>query len=1087
VRVRFRKGFWAQLSPGQIAGFYFVVSTLWILISDQALGFWGLSAGRVTQISVLKGAMFVGVSTWLIYRLIGMARGRAEEELRNHRAYLDELFETAPVAICLLDMNTRILSVNQEFTRMFGYEKEEVIGRDTADLIVPDELRNEIEGQLHSIALGERLDKETIRVRKDGTRVCVSMVAAPAMVEGGLAAIHVVYRDLTERKRAEMQLQATAERLKAILENAPVGIVINDREGHTIEPNAAYQRICGYSAEELKGTKFTDYTYPDDVAKNLQLYEQLRSHELQSYEMEKRYIRKDGKTIWVRVVAAELNDGNNVGIVEDITAHKQAEQQLQATADRLQAILDNAPVGIVITDSEGHLIEYNAAHLRMCGYSAEELKGTKFTDYTHPDDIAKNLQLFELVTSGKRQSVEIEKRYLRKDGTTIWGRVISSRLNKEFNIGIIEDVTERKKAAEALRESERLLRAVIDLVPHFIFVKNRESRYLLANRACAEASGISSEQMVGRRTIDHLSDRDEAERFMKEDREVIDSGRPKFTAEETFHDITGRVRTHQTIKMPFVAPGTGEPALIGVAVDITEIKLAQRALAESEERLRTIVGLAPDGIFVASDQGRIIEVNEAACEQLGYTRDQLLQLRILDFIPSRFAQRASARLRGQVPSGTYESAHIRADGVEVPVELSVAKIVFRGQPAFIGIARDISDRKRAEQQREKLEQQLRQAQKMEAVGRLAGGIAHDFNNLLMVIQSYTEMLQDSLPARDTLRNNTQQIMKAADRAASLTRQMLAYSRKQILSPVVLDLNAVIGEAAKMLRRLIGEDIEFRVNAAEPLWAIEADPDQIVQVLMNLCLNARDAMPQGGTLTVTTGNATVKEGSVGGQPYVLPGDYVKMSVTDTGMGVSKEMQGQIFEPFFTTKEVGKGTGLGLATVYGIVKQSGGYVWVDSELGQGASFRIYLPRAKGATAPDMSAKAEARPRGTETILVAEDEEALREAICDYLRSVGYKVFAASSGQHALSVASQHEGRIDLLITDLVMPKMSGRELSQMLGSLRPDLKTIYMSGHSDDAVLRHGIQEMGTTFLQKPFSLGTLARKVRETLGRKETVQ
>ena len=386
-----------------------------------------------------------------------------------------------------------------------------------------------------------------------------------------------------------------------------------------------------------------------------------------------------------------------------------------------------------------------------------------------------------------------------------------------------------------------------------------------------------------------------------------------------------------------------------------------------------------------------------------------------------------------------------------------------------------------------MEEKLRQAQKLESLGRLAGGVAHDFNNLLMVIQSYAEMLQDKLADDNPLRRNTQEIMKAANRAASLTRQMLAFSRKQILLPVVLDLNAVINETAKMLKRLIGEDIEFRFGLAESLWAIEADSDQVVQILMNLCVNARDAMPQGGTLTIATGNVTAEQGSISGQPYVPPGDYVRLLVTDTGMGISKDVQGHIFDPFFTTKEVGKGTGLGLATVYGIVKQSGGYVWVDSELGQGACFTIYLPRVKRAIVSDMLAKAETRPRGAEILLVAEDEGALREAMCDYLRSLGYTVFAANSGQQALSLAGQYEGHINLLITDLVMPGISGRDLAQTLGSLRPDLKTIYMSGYTSDAVLRHGIQEQSATFLQKPFSLGTLARKVRDALGRTETVQ
>jgi nitrogen-specific signal transduction histidine kinase/CheY-like chemotaxis protein len=400
--------------------------------------------------------------------------------------------------------------------------------------------------------------------------------------------------------------------------------------------------------------------------------------------------------------------------------------------------------------------------------------------------------------------------------------------------------------------------------------------------------------------------------------------------------------------------------------------------------------------------------------------------------------------------------------------------------------RDITERKRREAEKRLLEQQLQQAQKMEAVGRLAGGIAHDFNNLLMVIQSYTEMLQNSLPVHNGLRKNTEQILKAAKRAASLTGQMLAFSRKQITSPVVLDLNAVVNEMAKMLKRLIGEDIEVRVEPAESLWAISADSDQIGQILMNLCVNARDAMPQGGTLTIATGNIIVEEGRIDGHPYVAPGEYVRFSVTDDGTGISKEEQERIFDPFYTTKEVGRGTGLGLAMVYGIVEQSGGYVWVDSELGQGTCFTIYMPRAEGAISPNMSTMAGERPGGTETLLVTEDEESLREAICGYLRSLGYSVLAASSGQQALSLASEHGGHIDLLITDVVMPKMSGRELSQMLGRLRPELKTIYMSGYTDDAVLRHGINELSATFLQKPFSLGTLARKVRNMLGWTEAV-
>jgi two-component system cell cycle sensor histidine kinase/response regulator CckA len=284
----------------------------------------------------------------------------------------------------------------------------------------------------------------------------------------------------------------------------------------------------------------------------------------------------------------------------------------------------------------------------------------------------------------------------------------------------------------------------------------------------------------------------------------------------------------------------------------------------------------------------------------------------------------------------------------------------------------------------------------------------------------------------------------------------------------------------MLKRLIGEDIEFRVRTAKSLWAIEADPDQMVQVLMNLSVNARDAMPQGGTLTIATGNVAVAEGDIKGRQVVPPGDYVWLSVSDTGTGISKEMQGKIFDPFFTTKEVGRGTGLGLAMIYGIVKQSNGVVWVESELGRGSCFTIYLPKAKEAISQGKVAEAETRSRGTETILLVEDEAALREAMRDYLGGLGYTVLVAGSGKEALEVVSEHEEHIDLLTTDIVMPGMSGRELSQMLGSLRSDLKTIYISGYAGDVLSRHGIHEIGAAFLQKPFSLGTLARKVRELL-------
>jgi two-component system cell cycle sensor histidine kinase/response regulator CckA len=389
---------------------------------------------------------------------------------------------------------------------------------------------------------------------------------------------------------------------------------------------------------------------------------------------------------------------------------------------------------------------------------------------------------------------------------------------------------------------------------------------------------------------------------------------------------------------------------------------------------------------------------------------------------------------------------------------------------------DITDRKQ-------LEEQLRQAQKMEAVGRLAGGIAHDFNNLLMVIQGYGDLLVERLPAGDPLHRNAEQIQMAAQRASSLTRQLLAFSRKQILAPKILNIQSVVADMEKILRRLIGEDIQLETSSVADLGLVKADRSQIEQVILNLAVNARDAMPQGGRLTIETANVEL-DASYSHPPAVLsPGKYVMLAVTDNGVGMDAETQAHVFEPFFTTKEKGKGTGLGLATVYGVVKQSGGYVWVYSEPGRGTSFKIYLPRIEEAAVPsgrDSKNDVRAPERGSETILLVEDEKGVRELAREYLATSGYTVLEAENGHTALELAAMHAGPIHLLLTDVVMPGISGRELAERVAHIRPGIKTIYMSGYTDQAVVHHGILENNAVLLQKPFTLMTLAGKLREML-------
>jgi two-component system cell cycle sensor histidine kinase/response regulator CckA len=507
-----------------------------------------------------------------------------------------------------------------------------------------------------------------------------------------------------------------------------------------------------------------------------------------------------------------------------------------------------------------------------------------------------------------------------------------------------------------------------------------------------------------------------------------------------------------------------------------ERKRSEEKVRESEARLRVLVEQLPAVLWTVDRNLRFTSALGAGFVRLKIKPNDLVGMSLLDyfettdqtFLPIAAHRRAVAgepmTFHVEWKSGSY-ACHVE------PLRDSDGQV-----SGAICMSLDITDRKQ-------LEEQLRQAQKMEAVGRLAGGIAHDFNNLLMVIQGYSDLLVERLPGGDPLRRNAEQIQMASQRASSLTRQLLAFSRKQMLAPKILNVQSVVAEMEKILRRLIGEDIQLETSSAPDLGLVRADRSQIEQVILNLAVNARDAMPQGGRLTIETANVEL-DSSYSHPPAVLsPGRYVMMAVTDNGCGMDAETQAHVFEPFFTTKEKGKGTGLGLATVYGVVKQSGGYVWVYSEPGRGTSFKIYLPRIEETAVPavrDGKSEMQVPQRGSETILLVEDEKGVRELAREYLASSGYTVIEAEDGHTALELAAMHVGQIHLLLTDVVMPGISGRELAERVSQIRPGIKIIYMSGYTDQAVVHHGILRNDAVLLQKPFTLMTLAGKLREML-------
>jgi PAS domain S-box-containing protein len=522
--------------------------------------------------------------------------------------------------------------------------------------------------------------------------------------------------------------------------------------------------------------------------------------------------------------------------------------------------------------------------------------------------------------------------------------------------------------------------------------------------------------------------------------------------------------------------GKDELTYLGTAINsmLEDLETAQVEQHQGRTRLGVMIEKMPAILWTTDTELRYTSAVGAGLDPLGLRSNELAGKTLFEYFQTRdleFPSIAAHRKALNGESVTYElqwknrvlESHVQ------PLRGNEGEFI-----GVIGVALDITDRKH-------LADQLRQAQKMQAVGELAGGVAHDFNNLLMIVKGHAEVLIDRLPQTSPQRFNVEQIQTAAERAASLTRQLLAFSRKQVLQPRVLDLNEVVSGMIQMVSRLIDENIELAFLPGAKLGNVKADPSQIEQVVLNLVVNARDAMPGGGRLTIETSSVELDKNYTSQHAVVEPGPYVMLTVTDTGSGMDAETQARIFEPFFTTKEPGKGTGLGLATVYGVVKQSGGYVWVYSELGHGTTFKVYLPRVTAfAETPHVEKNVSAPTSGTETILFVEDEQSVRELVREYLSGCGYSVLEASDGVQALEIAAMHPGAIQLLITDVVMPRLSGRELATQIASARRGLKVLYISGYTDDSVFRHGVLEGGMEFLQKPFNLKALAQKIREIL-------
>jgi PAS domain S-box-containing protein len=892
-------------------------------------------------------------------------------------------------------------------------------------------------------------------------------------------------RDFTERQRAEAALRQSEAQLGEFVEDAPAAIAMLDRQMRYLAVSRRYLRDYGLGEQDLIGRSHYD-VFPEMPERWKEIHRRCLAGAVEKCD-EDPFPRANGKVDWVRWVIHPWRDSKSEigGIVifsEQITERKQTEQALRASEQRyrtlFEAMTEGFWLGEVICDEAGKPYDFlhlavNPAYARHTGVMVEDLLG-RTTREVYPGAEAIWFERYAKVAL-TGEAVRFEEWF----GPLGRWFEISAFQTEPGRFGVVfTDITNRKRADEALRESEAVLQGLFDspeVMRGIVEIVDGAIVHLSCNQAAAQMYGVDRESIAGKPATAAGASPEIAQAWVGLYEKSRRTGQP-VSMEYGRRDAAGQARWMLATASYLRIGASGHPRFAYTMLDLTDRKRAEGALRESEERFRAIYEHGWIGIAIRDLQGRLKFVNPAFQKMLGYQESELIGKGFreitLDTDLAAESVYAQDMLDGKRDHYEMEKRYIRKDGELIWVWLSAAVLRdSEGKPAFgLSMAQDITERKRAEAQ-------LMHAQKMESVGRLAGGVAHDFNNLLTLINGYSRMALDDLKPDDPLRDPIEEIYKAGGRAAGLTQQLLAFSRKQVLQPRVLDLNRVVADMRPMLARLMGEDVELRVVLHPGATTIRADPHQLAQVVMNLAVNSRDAMPRGGRLSIET---RIVEAGEGPRPEECTSPSVMLAVSDNGEGMDEETRRHIFEPFYTTKAVGKGTGLGLSTVQGIVEQSGGYIEVQSAPGHGTTFRIYLPMEKGVLADAEKPEVAPAIGGDATVLVVEDQAEVRKYTAVALGSYGYRVIQAETAAEALLLCEREHERIDLVLTDVVMPNMSGGELSDRLRERWPGIKVLFMSGYTGDAILHHGVLDQGAEFIQKPFSPGELAVRVRDVL-------
>ena len=917
-----------------------------------------------------------------------------------------------------------------------------------------------------------------IAVRPEHVLICISsgFVMKRSTIESRAKASHAASAPTSPPPHMRKKMQ-----YRALLEAAPDAIVVVNQSGIVVLVNAQAERLFGYRRDELIGQ-------PADIL----VSEHFRGQHNEQHSrllaapparstvvgLELFGLRKDGTEFPAEIRLSPLDTKGGVWVssaIRDISDRRRTEEDLRRLAS-IVACSDDAIVG---KTTEGIITSWNSGAQHIFGYSPKEAIGRSITmlaPVDRPEEIPRMLECL------KRGEVvdHFETVRLRKDGKEVQIELTVSPIRDALEriVGastIGRDISVRKAAEKHLVQMEARYRGLLEAAPDAMVVVNHGGEIVLLNVQAEKQFGYRRDELVGQK-VKNIIPRGFAERLLMHGTGT--PGDPVVPQMGTGIELHGRRKDGS--EFPIEIMLSPLDTVDGILITAAIRNIAERKLRENDlSRLAAVVESSQDAIVSLTSLGIIRTWNRGAERIFGYSAEEATGRSILFLSPPDRSAEGSTLLERVARADRiehFETIRVKKDGTQIHVALTFSPIK-DSDGRVVGVssvARDVTESKH-------MEAMLRQSQKMEAVGQLAGGVAHDFNNLLGVILGYTGLMLDRLGLDDPQRKSIEEIQKAGDRAALLTRQLLAFSRKQVLQPKVIDLNAVVAGAEKLLQRLIGENIELRAVLNPELCRVKADPGQIEQIIMNLAVNARDAMPSGGKLTIETSNMEFDEAYTAQHPSTRTGPHVMLAVTDTGCGMDAETKAHMFEPFFTTKEFGKGTGLGLSTVYGIVKQSGGSVWVYTEPGLGTSFKIYLacvdavPEIEPPNDKVMNVVA-----GSQTILIVEDDPALLQVTHRSLEEVGYAILEARSSKEAIDISESHTGPIHLMVTDVVLPGMSGVKLAAYLSAQRPEMKVLYVSGYTNDTVFHHGVLEPGLAFLQKPFSARTLARRVGEVL-------